>query len=118
MQAGRYPKVTAFVEGSMERMFLNENFHYVNVVSLRNGDSWSLDAMCEQVVSGYRVSSYDPDFVVVWFDKENSNHSSEMISNKVRESLEKEGLSSKKIAICIPDKMSENIILADETMIA
>lgn len=117
MQVDRYPKIVAFIEGSMERMFVNNNFHYVHVVTINNGEGWSLEAMCRQIASKFSVISYIPDYVIVWFDRENMPHTSKEISNSVRSSVVDRGYPSRNLAILIADKMTENIILADEIVI-
>lgn len=117
MSAAHFPDIVAFIEGSMERIFINDNFKYIRVVTLRNGSSWSIDAMCNQIVSNFRLIAYEPDFIVVWFDREDSLIDSATISQKITESLAAEGIQSSRLSVCIPDKMTENVILADEEVI-
>lgn len=112
-----YPKILAFVEGTMERIFLNNNFSYVEVIPLSNGDSWGTERMCEQVARLYRMKQVFPDHIVVWFDREKNPDGSQQISESVRKSLADEGFPEQNVHCLIPDRMTENLILADELLI-
>lgn len=117
MHPVQFPKILAFIEGTMERLFVNSNFGYVHVVKLDNGESWTIESLCRQIQTNYRVISYLPDYIIIWFDKENLPQSVEEISLSVTEALTNVGVDEKILAICIPNKMTENIILADEMVI-
>lgn len=117
MPAMQFPNILAFVEGTMERLFLNNNFQYVNVVSMSNGSGWTVDAICNQIATKYKVNRANPDFVIVWLDMEKQNCSPDVFRQSIRAKLREIGVPEDKIAICIPDRMTENIILADENVI-
>ncbi|MCA3755554.1 MAG: DUF4276 family protein [Phenylobacterium sp.] len=117
MQATLSPKILAFVEGDMERQFCNQNFRYVHVVEIRNGSGWKLDAICGQISSKFKALNLNADQIVVWIDKENQNCSRQEYARAIMESLVSAGANPSRVHICLPDKMTENIILADEALI-
>ena len=90
---------------------------YVHVIPVSNGSSWTLKNICADIVSKYRVARANPDFVVVWMDREKQACGSAGVEHAIRAALIKEGVDSGKVHICIPDRMTENIILADEAVI-
>jgi hypothetical protein len=114
MQATRFPKILAFVEGTMERMFINHNFRYVEVVPLGNGSGWSVAAICKKIGSTFVVKNMDPDKIIVWLDLEKQQCSASEFRDSIKTELVRRGADSEKISICIPNRMTENIILADE----
>lgn len=118
MPATLYPRVLAFVEGSMERLFFNNNFHYVDVVSLSNGNGWTVETLCNQIGTKFAVKSSNPDLIVVWLDMEKQTCSPQHFRDAIRSELVCRGALSSKIAICLPNRMTENIILADEEVIS
>ena len=111
-----YPKILAFVEGKMERMFLNNNFHYVTVIPVANGTSWSLTAMADQIESRYRARNFFGDAIVIWIDRERREESAEELSQVIRDRLVSVGAIGGNIHILVGDRMCENIILADEDL--
>ena len=117
MQQAHYPKIVAFVEGTMEKIFVNSNFSYVHLIQLNNGSSWTLPAMREQILTNFRVLASIPDFIVVWFDREGMPSSASAIADEIRDAIASEGYPSHKVAVLIPDKMCENLILADQQTI-
>lgn len=117
MPATACPKILAFVEGKMERMFVNINFRHVDLVPIQNGDSWTIESMCEQIGSKFSLKNSRPDKIVVWIDKEKQIVSNEEFCNRVRSELVRRGAEQEKICICIPNRMTENLILADEEAI-
>lgn len=117
MRAMPLLKITAFVEGIMERTFLNFNFKYVDVVTMQNGRDWTVESICEQLRSKFRVKNSNSDLFVVWIDKEKQNCDHEIYENKIRDTLTEEGVPPDKIAILLPDQMTENTILADTDLI-
>ena len=70
MQAMPFPNILAFVEGNMERMFINNNFHYVELITVMNGDSWSEEAMSEQILTKFITKDANPDLIWIWLDRE------------------------------------------------
>ena len=54
---------------------------------------------------------------VVWLDKEEETRSSTEVCDKIRTALAARGANPQKIHICVPDLMTENVILADEVAI-
>jgi hypothetical protein len=117
MQATQFPNIVALVEGEMEKMFVNANFHYVHVITINNGSGWTLEAMCRQIESKFSVLDYKPDHIIVWIDKERQSCSSSDYKDKIVASLVSAGAEEEKISVCIPNQMTENIILADELLI-
>lgn len=106
----------AFVEGSMERQFLNSNFKYVRVVPVRNGISWSKEQLAKQIVSAYLA--YDkPEEVVIWLDREGRSESAEDLRQFLIKELTSAGSKPQMTHVLVNDQMSENIILADESAI-
>jgi hypothetical protein len=117
MPATHYPSILAFVEGTMERIFINNNFHYIKVVTVSNGSGWAVPALCKQIGSKYAINNSNPDLVVVWLDKEKKVCSLDEFGAAIRAELIERGADPNKLAICIPNRMTENIILADEIII-
>lgn len=117
MQEMQFPNILAFVEGQMERLFLNNNFEYVHVVSIENGCGWSIDRMCENIITLYNSLNSNPDVIVVWYDRERRTESCEAIVKLIYDLLDKGGLPSERLRIGIPDIMTENWILSDEVLI-
>lgn len=114
MQAMPFPKILAMVEGTMERIFINNNFSYVEVITLNNGSGWSIDKLCEQITTKYKVKNANPDWVIIWIDMEKKNCDPEFFRNKILCAMLSIGVEKTKLAICVPNRMTENIILADE----
>lgn len=117
MQATHSPKILALVEGDMERMFCNMNFGYVHVVEISNGSGWTVEAMSKQISSKFYTKNMNADFVIVWIDKEKQACGIEDYKAAILKSLVDRGADPAKVHICMPDKMTENIILADEDMV-
>jgi hypothetical protein len=118
MPAMQFPKILAFIEGTMERLFVNNNFHYVEVISLSNGSGWTIEALCKQIGSKWTVRNGHPDFVVVWLDLENQSCSANSFRAEIRSELESRGVDPSRLSIFVADKMTENIILADDEIIS
>jgi len=116
MHQMQFPKVLAFVEGSMERMFINLNFHYVTVIPVANGRSWSASAMGRQISSFYKAKNFNADTILVWIDRESRQETPADLRDQIREDLTTAGAPAERIHILVADKMSENIILADECL--
>lgn len=117
MQQMQFPNIVAFVEGTMEKLFVNRNFHYVRLIPLENGITWTLEALAVRIIKLYRVVDPGSDLVVIWIDREGRTESSDDIASYFRSRLEAEGVAHDKLAIMICDRMTENIILADESLI-
>jgi hypothetical protein len=117
MPATQCPDVLAFVEGSMERIFINNNFRQVVVVGVDNGNSWTTEALCRQIITKYLAKKVFPAAIVVWFDREENADDIAVIAGAVRSAFEEAGYPGSKVHCLIPNRMSENIILADETII-
>lgn len=111
------PSILAFVEGSMEALFINRNFRYVRVVPIKNGCGWSVPALCEQIRTFFKARNFSGDHVTVWLDRESRVETSAQISDAIRAMFTEEGLSTQKLSIMVCDKMTENVILADENFI-
>ena len=112
-----FPNILAFVEGEMEQLFLNDNFTYVEVVTVPNGKCWTVDALCSKIGSFYRARDPYNVTVVVWLDREKRPESAEFMKQRIRNELLCCGADPNRLAILINDIMSENIILADEEFI-
>lgn len=106
----------AFVEGSMERQFLNANMNYVHVVPVQNGISWNLERMCLQISTAYQALNRNCD-VIVWIDREGRSETSHEIGDQIRDALISCGADPLAIHLLINDRMVENVILADENAI-
>lgn len=117
MHQMHYPNILAFVEGSMEQLFLNNNFHYVEVIPVSNGVSWTMAALAQQIVTFFKARDSNADAFVVWVYREKRQESSQVISDYIRSSLINAGAEKDKIHILVCDIMTENIILADEQYI-
>jgi hypothetical protein len=102
----------------MEKLFINNNFHYVEVIPIGNGDSWSLHNICAEITSKYSVRDANPDLVIVWIDRERQFCGSDGVAMAIHAALTAVGVPDEKLAVCVPDRMTENVILADESMIA
>jgi hypothetical protein len=86
------------------------------IIALSNGSGWSIDLLCKQVVSKYKLANKkkEYDLVVIWLDREKQTYTSDEMRSAIRQALIDGGADASKIAICIPDRMTENVILADE----
>lgn len=102
----------------MERKFVNTNFSYIELVPVSNGTSWTLEAICREIANKYRVKNYNPDIVIVWIDLEKQACGSEGVAAAIRTALIGEGADPNRLCVCVPDRMTENLILADEQAIA
>lgn len=109
--------VLAFVEGTMERLFVNNNFDYVHLVPVENGASWTPEKLANQIGSKFFVKNASPDLIVVWLDKEEPTRCAKTTREKILGELAKRGAALGSIHICIPDLTTENVILADEQAI-
>lgn len=106
-------KMLAFVEGSLEKMFLNANFSYVHVITIGNGSGWSLDAVADDVIRKYKLQKWNPSYVIVWFDRESRIETSDFIATYISKKLNSEGIPLEKLIVVVPDRMIENVMLAD-----
>jgi Domain of unknown function (DUF4276) len=106
----------AFVEGKMERQFINSNMKYVHVVPVQNGISWTLERMCLQIVTAFEALDMKCE-VAVWIDREGRTEEAHQIAECIRGALVTCGALSESVHILINDRMAENVILADEEMI-
>lgn len=105
-----------FVEGSMERQFVNANFKYVHAIPIQNGITWSVDQLCKQIVNNYLAFDYFGD-IFVWLDREGRAETCDEIKAHIRSSLTDVGADPLRIYILVNDRMTENTILADEAVI-
>jgi len=105
----------AFIEGSMERQFVNANFKYVHVIPVSNGISWTREAMCKQICSSYKAIDVNED-VVVWIDLEGRACLAAQLRQDIIDALCDAGADKDKVHVLVTDRMSENIMLADEHM--
>lgn len=101
----------------MERLFINNNFHYVTVVPVSNGVGWTTAAMAQQITAFYKARNFNGDGVIVWIDREKREESSQEIYDIIKTSLVSAGAADNRVHVLIADRMSENIILADENLI-
>lgn len=108
------PNILAFVEGSMEQLFLNNNFRHIEVIPVSNGVSWSMKALAQQIITFFKSRDSNADAFIVWIDREKRQESSQMISEHIRSELISAGADKDKVHILVCDTMTENIILADE----
>lgn len=116
MQATPCPKTMVFSEGTMERAFLNLKFPRFTVIPVDNGDSWTTERMCEQIVSKYQARKTLPDALIIWFDREKNVDTPLQIETALRAAFSAIGFPLDRLHCLIPDRMSENIILSDETL--
>lgn len=105
-----------FIEGRMERQFINNNMKYVHVVPINNGITWTVDRLCSQIATAYRALNMQCE-IFVWIDREGRQQSSYEIFSAVRDTLLSCGANPDSIHIMIYDRMTENLILADEVLI-
>lgn len=105
----------AFVEGSMERQFINANFKYVHVVPVLNGITWTVPRLCSQIETAYSALNFHGE-TFVWLDREGRVEPAADIKNDIRATLINAGADPNRLFILVNDKMSENIILADSTL--
>ncbi len=113
MQQMPFPNILAFVEGSMEQLFFNRNFHYVRIIPIANGSSWTVDALCERMRSLFEARNFNGDRVIVWLDRENRAETAAEMHDLIKDTLAATGFPRERIAVLIGDRMTENVILAD-----
>ena len=101
----------------MERFFIDANFHYAEIVEVSNGEGWSLHDLADQVAGKFYTKNMDADFTIVWLDKERRAEPAEVIEATIMERLVVKGADPDKTVVCVPDRMTENVILADEQLI-
>lgn len=101
----------------MEQLFVNKNFRYVRIVPVKNGCGWSLEALCKQVDTFFRATNFNGDYVIVWVDRETRSETSAEMANALRLTLADAGFPDERIAVMVCDRMTENVILADEAFI-
>lgn len=101
----------------MELLFINKNFHYVRVVPVKNGCGWSVDALAKQIDTFFRAMNFGGDQVVIWLDRENRAESSSEIATALKQVIVNAGFSPDKVAVLVCDRMTENLILSDESFI-
>lgn len=100
----------------MERQFINLNFKYVRVVTVQNGITWTTDRLCQQIVTAYLA--YDrPGDVIAWLDREGRQETAADIHAAITLALVSAGAPPAAVHVLVNDRMSENVILADEQAI-
>ena len=114
MQQMQFPSILAFVEGSMEQLFFQKNFHYVEIIPVSNGVKWSVPQMCEQIATFYEARNFFGDRIIVWIDREGRIETVDDIRSAIHARLVSVGAPPDQLAIMICDRMTENVILADE----
>jgi len=117
MPTTQCPDILAFVEGTMERIFLNSNFSSINVIPILNGNSWNTQTLCAQIITKFKARKQFPGQIVVWMDREDNPDSILVIGNAIRSAFSGAGFPPDKVHCLISDKMCENLMLADESMI-
>jgi hypothetical protein len=111
------PNILALIEGKMERLFVNTNFPYVEVVSIDNGSGWTHDRLCDQISTKFYAKNTAPDLIVVWLDREKQDVDLGLFREGIIKALCERGANPDTIAVYIPDRMTENVILSDEVVI-
>jgi hypothetical protein len=101
----------------MEKLFVNNNFSYVELVPVSNGSSWAPEALARDISNKFRQKNYPADLIVVWLDLEKQACGSAELSSIIEEHLVDAGADRDKVCVCVPDRMTENIILADQEAI-
>lgn len=101
----------------MEKLFVNRNFPHIDLVPVSNGETWSVEMISKQISSLYRVKDVQAEKVIVWIDREGRTETEDQIRVSIRDALVDAGANVESIIICVPDRMTENIILADEQLI-
>jgi hypothetical protein len=101
----------------MERLFINQNFKYIEVIPVDNGITWTVSALCRQIVTFYKARNFGGD-VLVWVDREGRVESAADIYAAVRAALVAAGSDPERTHAIVCDRMTENIILSDEAVIA
>jgi hypothetical protein len=102
----------------MEQLFVNKNFRYARVIPVKNGCGWSLQALCRQVETFFKARNFNGDYVVVWIDRESRIETSAEMATALRQTLADAGFPADRIAVMVCDRMTENVILADETFVS
>lgn len=101
----------------MERLFINNNFHYVEVVPVTNGISVAPEKLADNIATLYSAKSRLPDYIVVWVDREGRLMPSSDIRQLIIRALVAAGAPENRLRVGVADKMSENWILADQELI-
>ena len=117
MQAMHCHKILAFVEGTMEKVFVNTNFKHVHLIPVSNGRSWTIERIAERIASNYHTVNLNPDLIIVWIDLEVLSRDVDKFKEVILDQLSKRGADLNKIHFLIPNRMTENMILADELII-
>ena len=100
----------------MERLFVNNNFSYIRLIPVANGASWTAASLAKEIASKFKTANANPTFIIVWLDTEKQSCGSSGLEATIRAALVAAGADPARIFMCVPDQMSENIILADETL--
>ncbi len=100
----------------MERNFINSNFKYIRVVPISNGITWTCERLCNQITTSYLALDYHGE-VFVWLDREGRTETSDAIRSNIRAALINSGADPNRIYILVNDRMTENVILSDESVI-
>lgn len=106
----------AFVEGSMERQFINRFMKYIRVIPVDNGITWTIERMCIQICDAYEALDLQGT-VFVWIDREGRTETADEIRVQIHDALVHVGAPKGDIHILVNDRMSENVILADQDLI-
>ncbi|WP_338424815.1 hypothetical protein [Sphingopyxis kveilinensis] len=101
----------------MERQFVNANFKYIRVIPLDNGVTWSIEQICNKISTTYRALNLNC-VVIVWLDREGRDETAEQIREQIYQALINLGAEPQNIRIMVCDRMTENVILADEQVIS
>jgi hypothetical protein len=101
------------VDGQMERLIIN-HFCPDRPVKLLNcnGKDVSLEAAAKHAASLIRLMKRNYPVILI-FDREKREETSEQIAEKLHEEIQKLGINDVELIIGVPDKMIENWILAD-----
>jgi hypothetical protein len=112
-----FDRVLAFVEGSMEQQFIKNNMKKIRVIKIEGGNSRSAEKLCEQIESKYTTANIKARMIIIWIDKEKMIDRDERFIDLLKNMFASKGISKRRISICIPNQMTENIILSDEQLI-
>ena len=108
--------IVAFVEGTMEKMFINQYLKYVQLISISNGISWTIDALGNDISRKFSVQKRNLDFVIIWVDRGSRIEEALFIADKLTQRMVDCGLKAEQVICIIPDRMTENIFLSDEIL--
>ena len=99
----------------MERQFVEANFKYVRIVPVHNGITWTIDRLCQKIVSEYKAFNVRTR-VIIWLDREGRDCTADQFRQHISDYFLNSGAETDGIHVMVNDIMSENVILADEAV--